>query len=328
LLSALLSQALVAFTIEFDNEFERRMPHRTTNHGSTSGASHAPWLVSLVMWSNCIRFAREEGVRVSELEDLARTPTNLNGMQRWGYIVVSDSVIRATPAGRMARELWGPLFDVIEKRWEQRFGADAIGRLRESLPRTDAALPDCLPILGYGLFSRGPDRKPKLPAVHEDHLAALLARVLLAFAMEFENESEVSLAICANIVRVLDEKPVPVRDLPRLSGVSKEAINVALGFLGKRGLAVTESAGRTKLARLTPKGREARNEYLRRLATIETRWESRYAKLRAALEPFEGKALFEGIEPHPGNWRASVPKPETLPHFPMVLHRGGFPDGS
>jgi hypothetical protein len=27
-------------------------------------------------------------------------------------------------------------------------------------------------------------------------------------------------------------------------------------------------------------------------------------------------------------WRASVPNPETLPHYPMVLHRGGYPDGS
>jgi hypothetical protein len=37
-LTALLSQVLVAFTIEFDNEFERQMPHRTTRHGSTAGA--------------------------------------------------------------------------------------------------------------------------------------------------------------------------------------------------------------------------------------------------------------------------------------------------
>jgi hypothetical protein len=28
-LSALVSQALVAFAIEFDNEFEHQMPHRT-----------------------------------------------------------------------------------------------------------------------------------------------------------------------------------------------------------------------------------------------------------------------------------------------------------
>jgi len=33
------------------------------------------------------------------------------------------------------------------------------------------------------------------------------------------------------------------------------------------------------------------------------------------------KTLSEG-------WRASVPRLEQLPHYPMILHRGGFPDGS
>ena len=38
--------------------------------------------------------------------------------------------------------------------------------------------------------------------------------------------------------------------------------------------------------------------------------------------------LFGVLEPYLDGWRAAVPKPEVLPHFPMVLHRGGFPDGS
>ena len=38
--------------------------------------------------------------------------------------------------------------------------------------------------------------------------------------------------------------------------------------------------------------------------------------------------LFQALEPYPGNWRASVRRPGTLPHYPMVLHRGGYPDGS
>src|SRR6266487_1082973 len=48
-LSALLSQALVAFTIEFDNEAEHRLPHRTTSHGASGpgDGAPAPWLVSL-----------------------------------------------------------------------------------------------------------------------------------------------------------------------------------------------------------------------------------------------------------------------------------------
>jgi hypothetical protein len=44
-LSAWLSQMLVAFTIECDNEFERQLPHRTSNYGSTAGRGAGPWLV-------------------------------------------------------------------------------------------------------------------------------------------------------------------------------------------------------------------------------------------------------------------------------------------
>jgi hypothetical protein len=97
--SALLSQVLVAFTIEFDNEFEHQMPHRTTTHNSNAISCQSPSLVSLAMWSNCMRFVGEEGVRVGELETLARTATNLPGMERWGYIVVEPeaSDIRPKP---------------------------------------------------------------------------------------------------------------------------------------------------------------------------------------------------------------------------------------
>jgi len=361
-LSALLSQVLVAFTIEFDNEFERQMPHRTTKHGSTVGSHHGPWLVSLVMWSNCMRFVCDEGVTVGELQDLAGTATNLNGMERWGYIVLepdptgsrsrSNSVIRATPKGRKAQEVWRPLFGAIEKRWQARFGKDEIDGLRKTLgaliSQIDLELPDCLPILGYGLFSVGPDRKRPVAGVREDGagsgltLPALLSRALLAFAIEFERESDLSLAISANVLRVLDENGVLVRDIPLLSGVSKEAISMALGFLQKRcivsvGPGVTGS--KAKVVRLTPKGREAQEAYRKLLGTIEARWQVRFGQdnvrtLREMLERLVGEPtapqwpLFGGLEPNPDGWRAVVRKPNTLPHYPMVLHRGGFPDGS
>jgi DNA-binding MarR family transcriptional regulator len=372
-LSALLSQALVAFTIEFDNEAERQMQHRTTRHGlakhvSAEGSLHAPWLVSLVMWSNCMQFLGEDRVTVAELELLARTKTNLNGMERWGYVTVeadpadmrpkppgSAWVIRATAAGRKAQEIWRPLFGAIEKRWRERFDDDEIARLREVLwaliERTGLDLPDCLPILGYGLFSQGPapkrasagrsasrggDAGPHLP------LSALLSRVLLAFALEFEREAALSLAVSANVVRVLDDKGVRVRDLPRLTGVSKEAIAISLGSLEKGRYIVIEpdpAAARTKRVRLTAKGRAAQEKYGELLGVIENSWRDRFGKetisaLRASLERLVGEPtaelspLFRGLEPYPNGWRASVPKPSTLPHFPMVLHRGGFPDGS
>ena len=87
-LSALLSQVLVAFTIECDNEFEQQMPHRTSNYGSTAGRGAGPWLVSMAMWWTCMRFVAEDGITVAELTRRARTGTNLPGMLRWKYISV------------------------------------------------------------------------------------------------------------------------------------------------------------------------------------------------------------------------------------------------
>ena len=83
-LPTLLSQALVAYTIEFDNESEHRLPHRTSRHGATAASGPRPWLVSLVMWTNCMKYIGPDGVQFRELEGLARTHTNLPGMQRWG----------------------------------------------------------------------------------------------------------------------------------------------------------------------------------------------------------------------------------------------------
>jgi hypothetical protein len=367
-LATLLSQTLVALTIEFDNEVERLLPHCTTNHGVSGpaipGALHRPWLVSLAMWANCLRFVGEQGIRVGELEQLARTPTNLNGMERWGYLTIapdpadrrakprkSDWVIRTTPAGRMAQEVCLPLFAVVEDRWAARFGVAPVDRLRKSLHvvvgQLPPDLPDCLPILGYGLLSAVPDKKrsssaksPVSSAV-DLPLSALLSRVLLTLAAEFEERAQLSLAICANVLRVLDEQGVPLKDLPRLSGVSKEAISVAMGFLRKRTLAVlaTQSGSRTKVARLTPKGKFAKDAYPRILGKIEESWPFRFGEdivraLRGSLEDLVGggtaanSPLFRGLVPYPDGWRASVRRPETLPHYPMVLHRGGFPDGS
>jgi len=45
-LSALLSQALVAFTIEFDNAAELQMQHRTSRHRPAGGGA---WLTSMAM---------------------------------------------------------------------------------------------------------------------------------------------------------------------------------------------------------------------------------------------------------------------------------------
>jgi DNA-binding MarR family transcriptional regulator len=340
-LSAQLSQALVAFTIEFDNEFEHRMPHWTTVGGRAGAARGAPWLVSQVMWANVMRLVGEEGVPVHELHVRARTTKDsLAGLQRWGYVSVStDRVVHATAAGRRAQDVWRPLAGEIEERWKERFGVGAIDALRTSLQavasRVDDQLPHYLPIAGYGLFAEAPPATapPLAKKAPRLDLSALLAQVLLAFTLEFEREPKVSLAIAQNALRVLDEDGVRVRDLPRLTGVSKEALSMSVGFLERRGDAVIEpdpASARGKVVRLTPRGRRSQESSQRLITAIEERWEARFGaesirSLRASLERVAGIA---GLEPYPDGWRATLPPPETLPHHPAVLHRGGFPDGS
>jgi len=163
---------------------------------------------------------------------------------------------------------------------------------------------------------------------------------MLDFAIEFENESDISLAICANVLRLVHEDSVSLRDLPIISGVSKESIAMALSFLKRQGYAtvVSESGSRIKILRLTPKGRKAKAAYPTLISKIASRWEAEFGKaaireLRDSLEQIAGDGtprspLFRGLVPSSENWRARVRKPEALPHFPMVLHRGGYPDGS
>jgi hypothetical protein len=361
-LSALLSHALVAFTIELDNQAEHRLPHRTTNHGAASQGNGA-WLTSVAMFENCLRFVTDQPITVGELETLARTGTNLDGMRRWGYITIDGTaekihhgrpgpgaVLRATARGLQARQIWLPLPAVIEQRWTERFGAGPVGRLRQALlavaGQLDPGLPDTLPILGQVLFSRGPDPalppRPEPPDLATLPLSALLARVLLAFALDYEAGSEVSLAVGANLLRVLREDGTRVRDLPLLTSISKEAVAWAMGVLIRARLAVEEpdpAASRGKVARLTPRGALAQGLYLESLGAVEDRWRARFGAgtIAALRQPLEALALgadgrppllFQALEPYPDNWRASVRPPRTLPFYPVVLHRGGYPDGS
>lgn len=358
--SALLSFALVAFTIETDNAAESQTPHTTTRQGKST-AVYGPWLTSMVMWLNCLKHLPGDGITVRELQHRARTATNLNGMMRWGYIFmapapmdtrarppIADWVVKPTAAGNVAKQVWEPLLAAIERRWEKRFGWEEIEELRTALRaiavELPPTLPDCMPILGFGLsMNRKPGKRSEAEdtePIEELSLPELLARVLVAFALEFEEASKLSLALCADVLRVVNEKGVRVRDLPALSGVSKEAIAMALGFMKKRGLCVEEQegAGMARVVKLTAKGRVAQVAYEHLGSEVEARWEHRFSdrmsRLRKALEKLLGDSgrdqteLLKGIEPQKGCWRAEAPRPKTLPWFPMVLHRGGYPDGS
>ncbi len=365
-LPTLLSQALVAFTVEFDNEAERQMPHRTTTGSARAG--RGPWLVSQAMWANVLQYVDDEGTRVEDIHlRSCTTSDSLAGLRRWRYVTVdpwphqgqggaapADSVVRLTPAGRRAAATWRPLASTIEERWRSRFGASAIEELARTLDalvtRYDRPLPRYLPVVAPTQNGKVATRliDPGTPdlarwAGPPPDLSTLLSRALMGFALDFEAESRISLTISANTLRVLDTSGVRVRDLPKATGISKEGNAMAVGFLQRHGcIEVTDdpSASRGQVARLTVKGQSAQAQYRRILGSTEDRWRDRFGAgtldaVRQALERVvghepagAGTALFDGLHPYPDGWRSSSRRPEVLPHYPMVLHRGGYPDGS
>ena len=147
--SALLSQALVAFTIEFDNDFELRM-HNAGFPGSR---------LSLVVWANLMRFLCDGECSVSDLaRDALTSPERLKHqlgcLERWGFIVThpNPDAVRPTPKREATRRhpsrrlrQWprdpagiGSFASRRQARKQQRFGSHCLGKSKDAGRRDSA----------------------------------------------------------------------------------------------------------------------------------------------------------------------------------------------
>ena len=329
-LSTLLSQALIAFTIELDNEWERRMPHRTTDFGGDRG----PWATSLRQWSNLMAWVPPDGISVPELTRAARAEPHLHGMRRWGYLDLDldGRSVRPKRGGLAAQKVWRPLPDEIEARWGARLGGGLVERLRRALEpiaaSREAGLPDWI-TSSYGGYANEPIAGIEPDPARRRPLSALFSIPLQAFALAFERDSAASLMYTANVLRPVGAGGaggVPNAELPRRSGVAAPALETALGILSKRGF-VERGQGRNRVVRLTDLGSAALAAYEPGCAAVERRWDLP-GEIRAALEELlsPGTPLWPAIDPPRESWRSRLPRPEVLPHHPMP-RQGGHPDG-
>jgi hypothetical protein len=292
-LPTLLSHVLVAYTMEFDNLAELRLPHHT-NDDDRAERADTPWLVSYVCWANVLDYVGPDGLTVATLRERARTDRLLlEGLCRWRYLrlipargeVPHETVPRhdvgadhpprpprprdlacaALPPGRALAQ---PL-----RRRCGRSPPPALATIFTRLPRNPPAF---LPVV-YPTQNGKAEATPVGPPSHPvgadtADLVTLLAGVLLSFTTDFEAESRLSLPISANTLRVLGREPRRLRDLPRLTGGSKESNAMCMGFLERRDCAVIEpdpAASRGQVIRLTDRGVLARAKYERLLAATE-----------------------------------------------------------
>jgi hypothetical protein len=341
-LTTLLSWTWVAFTMEIDNMVESE---RTERLGRLVR-------ISTPMWANGLRLIDDDGITVGELRSRARAACNIGGLERWGWISVGEpvprragygshrgvtgrTVVRPTRAGAIARRLWPRVIADVEQRWRSRFGHRAVEDLVDALHPTAVGLPagrmpwsppEVDPSNGFtSQVIDGPDDEGA-------GLYVRLGQALAAYTLEHEERAAASLPIGANVLRIVDAGDVRIRDLPRLAGVSKEAVAMATNYLDRRGLA---RIGSDRSIHLTEAGRVALEDYRERAALPGN------PTLRGALDAIvsQPSALADGLAPSEGGWRGTRPyltqtqrlladPVQALPWHPMVLHRGGWPDGS
>jgi DNA-binding MarR family transcriptional regulator len=365
LLSALLVAFTIEFDNEFEHRMPHRTTRHGRSDGTGPRpwlVSMAMWVHVMRLVPEAGISGRDLVLRSQLSPETTRGMTKRLG-EWWGYLDIrpgpgghgtdpprSERLVRPTEAGRIAQGIWRPLAHEVEERWNDRFGPGAMDDLRSSLSDVLALLdidpPDYLPVGKPRLRSGEVGDIAQLP------LTALLSKVLFALAIDFDDCCDLfldvytatvasRLPICANVLRIIGDDGTAVAELPGLSGVAKMVIDNWVGSLDKHGyltMATESDRRRRRVARLTPKGVRARDAYLQWTASIERRWptvtsSAELARLRKAAEalvgdPGPGSPLWKGMEPYADGWRSQVTPRQVLPHFPVVTHKGGFPDGS
>ncbi len=357
-LSTPLSQLLVAFTIEFDNELDHRL---------TAADVGRRLPISMVMWSNFMRFVGD-GITVGELPDAAgipksRTLSTLGGMERWRYVFVSPSRPACSEVeARRLGERSGAAARVVRPPHARRpeDTGDRAAALRRDGGALGAAVRDRLnrrATPGAGHRDRG-SSKSSCPSTSRSstagtgcsprsrtanaaqrtaaHLSARLAQALLAYTLDFERTSELSLPLTANFVRVLGDAGLDVRELPATAGVSPGSNEHGSEVPGEDRLRHGRGEARP------PHGKGPGGAGSRSRPPCDSRESMEqhvgYGR-RCARSSISAKRSPKACSPYPDGWRARKSYVEQtnaviadptgrLPHYPMVLHRGGWPDGS
>lgn len=305
-LPAMLSTALIAFTVEADNELDRRL-------AGPGGATP-----SLVVWLNVMQYLPDEQVTVAELCAKSRTSMEqvrflIGKLQHWGELSVETksasskpsaaagpltggrqnisgikphSVVEISERVKPAAGLWPGVIDEVESRWRLRWGSTLNTALKAASKLADqpgVLMPDAVPAAtGHRIRARtwGPFTRGKLEAPSTAQIPVLLSRALMAAAIAYEDSNSFPLALGANTLRVIDDEGTPESQLHLLSGTAPETAASQSKFIKEIGLAevVKDPSRRGKLMRLTPAGKEAQEAHTKSITDVE-----------AALDP-DGKA--------------------------------------
>ncbi len=318
-LPTLLGRAIGAFTLDYEQ--------------ARGGDRSIPQLGT---WANALRVLDAEGTDQRQLvrrSVISRRAAEVvvTRLERLGRVAVEKQVIegkrgktkfvRLTASGAAGTASAAALVDAVQADWRQRFGGDAVDRLRDALSTVVDRLPVELPHYPAGYGAGDPSvtggdyvpedpGPPRIPAHGQDWpvvlrepggdarrlpLPALLSQVLAAFAIDYEREQFGNLPAVSNFLRLVGDDGMTLGRARALGGVGGNGKS-----LHERHRDVVVEPGRPRdmscRVFLTPKGRRSRDAYPRLVMEIEDRWRKQYA---AAIPPMRATlmAMNERIEP-------------------------------
>ena len=310
-LPTLLGRALGTFIRDYD---------RARGDGGT--------VPQLPAWANVLRVIDAEG---TDQQDIVRRAVvaqriariAVARLERRGRVVVEARaipgkrgkarIVLLTDEGAAARTRAEGLVATVQDDWRQRFGDDAIDRLRDALASVVDRLPIELPhhVTGYGEgdpsvtggdFHPEQAGPPRIPAHGQEWpvvlrepgtdagdlpLPALLSQLLAAFAIDYDRERVGGLNRTSNFLRFVGDDGMALEQAQTLGGVKGNSKT-----LHERHLDVVVEPGRprdtTRRVYPTPKSRRARDAYPHLVMEIEDGWRDAYGDairaLRAVLE--------------------------------------------
>lgn len=346
----MVSQLLIAYTIEVDNLLEVRM----------AKAGYPEYGLSLVAYLNLLQYVSKDGVAVHEVMDRtfatqAQVAQIAGTLERWfilevdtgkhrgegrpGWLtskgITATSILRPMPQGRVAVKAWSSIISTVEKRWASRFG-ESLPRLRTSLAEVGAStgvdMPDGVPS-GWlrGDWRQFPPGSVEVSACLP--IGVLLSKALLALTIDFERQSEHPIALCANTVRVLTPEGMPLSEVAVRSGLPAQMSSVLCTEAKNSGVATIKADPKSKIGKkviaLTAAGKRAQSNYEELARGVEKALGRKGKALRTVVEEVssasDGQALriAEGLKPPPRTTRAGAERPSLGMRTEMTRRAGG-----
>ena len=241
---------------------------------------------------------------MAEIEQRARTPTNLDGMRRWGYVTIDGDVLPRDARGTdRAQAAFAAELEAVEARWAERFDLPRLRPRSAAAGRRaagHAADPRLRPVLTRGRRppSAAPTATPRrctssspTPAGHRADLRAPiegLARGRREHAAGARRARRGS-----------------ARTDRRLQGGQRDGARLARAQRLAR-----DRQGRAAARRAADAGR--RRGAGRRAGTAGAHRGARSATTSCSRRSSRSRPSV----PEPSGWRAGTRQPQTLPHFP------------